>query len=240
MMVAMATDVRVILIKLADRLHNMRTLGALPKQKQLAKSRETLEIYAPLAHRRNRTRSSGSWRTSHSPPCTRASMRRSNNSSPSSARSARPTWRRRGGFLADRAEGGRDRGRRCPAAPALLPQSTYTKMTKKGWRLNEIFDLTAAMRVIVSSVKDCYGAIGVICTRSGRPLPGRFEDFVAMPKANVPGPAHGRGDRPRGQTARRSRSAAEMHKLAEFRDHPRSRHLQREGRGGRNAGAEEE
>src|SRR5690348_12383020 len=180
MMVAMATDVRVILIKLADRLHNMRTLGALPKQKQTVKSHETLEVYAPLAHRLGIH--TVKWEledlafaTLH--PRKYAEIQAMVNQ----RRNDRETFVEEAGQVLDWALVKVDinaeiRGR------AKHFYSIYVKMAKRGKEFNEIFDLTA-MRVIVDSVKDCYGAIGIIHSL-WKPMPGRFKDYVAMPKSN--------------------------------------------------------
>src|SRR4029078_9614822 len=155
MMVAMASDVRVILIKLADRLHNMRTLGALPKQKQIEKARETLEIYAPLAHRLGihaikLELEDLAFATLH--PRKYQEIKGLVNQQ----REERERYvAKAGGYLSKEL-----------AAVGITAQisgrvkhfySIYSKMTRKGREFNEIYDLTA-MRVIVDSVKDCYGA----------------------------------------------------------------------------------
>jgi GTP diphosphokinase / guanosine-3',5'-bis(diphosphate) 3'-diphosphatase len=212
MMVAMATDVRVILIKLADRLHNMRTLGALPKQKQMAKSRETLEIYAPLAHRLGIHAIKWeledlSFATLH--PRKYKEIKQL----VAQQRDEREVYVNQAGeFL----------GRELKAVGIAAEisgrakhfYSIYTKMTKKGREFNEIFDLTA-MRVIVGSVKDCYGAIGVIHSL-WKPLPGRFKDFVAMPKANMYQALHTTVIGPEGKPLEIQIRTAEMHSLAEY------------------------
>jgi GTP diphosphokinase / guanosine-3',5'-bis(diphosphate) 3'-diphosphatase len=212
MMVAMATDVRVILIKLADRLHNMRTLGALPKQKQTAKSHETLEIYAPLAHRLGIHAIKWeledlSFATLH--PRKYAEIKQL----VAQQREEREAFvTEAGSFLADELEevgiAAEISGR------AKHFYSIYTKMAKKGREFNEIFDLTA-MRVIVGSVKDCYGAIGVIHSL-WKPLPGRFKDFVAMPKANMYQALHTTVIGPEGKPLEIQIRTEEMHKLAEY------------------------
>jgi GTP diphosphokinase / guanosine-3',5'-bis(diphosphate) 3'-diphosphatase len=212
MMVAMATDVRVILIKLADRLHNMRTLGALPKQKQMAKSHETLEIYAPLAHRLGIHAIKWeledlAFATLH--PRKYAEIKQL----VAQQRDERESYVSDAGqFLSEELEQVGIEAQISGRAKHFY--SIYTKMAKKGREFNEIFDLTA-MRVIVGSVKDCYGAIGVIHSL-WKPLPGRFKDFVAMPKANMYQALHTTVIGPEGKPLEIQIRTEEMHKLAEY------------------------
>lgn len=212
MMVAMATDVRVILIKLADRLHNMRTLGALPKQKQMLKSHETLEIYAPLAHRLGIHAIKWeledlSFATLH--PRKYAEIKKL----VAQQRDERESYVSDAGeFLAEELEHVGIEAEISGRAKHFY--SIYTKMAKKGREFNEIFDLTA-MRVIVGSVKDCYGAIGVIHSL-WKPLPGRFKDFVAMPKANMYQALHTTVIGPEGKPLEIQIRTEDMHKLAEY------------------------
>ncbi len=212
MMVAMATDVRVILIKLADRLHNMRTLGALPKQKQTAKARETLEIYAPLAHRLGIHAIKWeledlAFSTLH--PRKYAEIKQL----VAQQRNEREVFVEDAGrFLSEELSQVGIEAEISGRAKHFY--SIYTKMTKKGREFNEIFDLTA-MRVIVGSVKDCYGAIGVIHSL-WKPLPGRFKDWVAMPKANMYQALHTTVIGPEGKPLEIQIRTEEMHKLAEY------------------------
>ncbi len=211
MMVAMAADVRVILIKLADRLHNMRTLGALPKQKQVAKSRETLEIYAPLAHRLGIHAIKWeledlAFQVLH--PRKYDEIKKLVNQQ----LAERERYVEEAGEFLDRelAKVGISAE---ISGRAKHFYSIYSKMTKKGREFNEIYDLTA-MRVIVGSVKDCYGAVGVVHTL-WKPLPGRFKDFIATPKLNLYQTLHD-GDRPQGQPLEIQIRTREMHELAEY------------------------
>ncbi len=186
MIVAMAQDVRVILIKLADRLHNMRTIEYLGKQKQVQKARETLEVYAPLAHRLGIHTVKWeledlSFQTLH--PRKYAEIKAmvpTGAGRPGGARSTRP-----GRSLAIELE------KVDIPAGDLRPREALLLDLRQdgedGKEFNEIYDLTA-MRVIVErdgeeGKRDCYGALGVIHSL-WKPLPGRFKDFMAMPKLN--------------------------------------------------------
>jgi GTP pyrophosphokinase len=212
MMVAMASDIRVILIKLADRLHNMRTIEAMPKQKQIDKARETLDIYAPIAHRLGIH--AIKWELEDL--AFQALHPRKYNEIKSLVSQQRD-----------------DRERYVNAAGEYLAKelievgihaeisgrakhfySIHSKMTKKGREFNEIYDLTA-MRVIVGSVKDCYGTVGVIHSL-WKPLPGRFKDFVAMPKFNMYQSLHTTVIGPEGRPLEIQIRTVAMHDLAEF------------------------
>jgi GTP pyrophosphokinase len=170
MMVAMAADVRVILIKLADRLHNMRTLGAMPKQKQLAKSRETLEIYAPLAHRLGIHAIKWeledlAFQILH--PRKYEEIKKL----VSQQRVEREQYVTEAGeFLAkELAAVGIDAQ---ISGRAKHFYSIYSKMTTKGKEFNEIYDLIG-IRVLVDRVQDCYAALCSI-HHIWRPVQGRF------------------------------------------------------------------
>src|SRR5215218_9689690 len=181
MMVAMATDIRVILIKLADRLHNMRTIGAMSKQKQIEKAKETLEIYAPIAHRLGIH--AMKWELED---LAFAALHPRKYQEIKGLVNQQREERERyvsdaGEYLARELEALGIHAEIFGRAKHFY--SIYSKMTKKGREFNEIYDLTA-MRVIVDSVKDTYGAVGVIHSL-WKPLPGRFKDFIAMPKFNM-------------------------------------------------------
>src|SRR6187401_1104536 len=217
MIVAMAQDVRVILIKLADRLHNMRTIEYLGKQKQIQKSREALEVYAPLAHRLGIH--ALKWELEDLAFQTLHPRKYAEIKTMVSERRAD-----REGHVAE-------------AADVLLRElekvdipaeisgrakhfySIYDKMAKKGREFNEIYDLTA-MRVIVErageeGTRDCYGALGLIHSL-WKPMPGRFKDYVAMPKLNGYRALHTTVVGPEGRPLEIQVRTREMHETAEF------------------------
>ena len=181
MIVAMSRDVRVIIIKLADRLHNMRTLAYLKRETQLKKATETLEIYAPLAHRLGIY--SVKWELEDLAFATLhprryeeikrlVAARRADREAFINGTAAELTRR-----LEDANIDAEVRGR------VKHFYSIYNKMVRRNKEFNEIYDL-AGLRVVVDSVRDCYGALGVIHSL-WKPIPGRFKDYVAMPKFNM-------------------------------------------------------
>jgi len=212
MMIAMATDIRVILIKLADRLHNMRTLEAMPKQKQIDKAKETLEIYAPLAHRLGIHAIKWeledlAFATLHPRKFTEIK------GLVNQQREERERYvAKAGGYLNKELEALGIRSEISGRAKHFY--SIYSKMTRKGREFNEIYDLTA-MRVIVDSVKDCYGAVGVIHSL-WKPLPGRFKDMVAMPKFNMYQALHTTVIGPEGRPLEIQIRTRDMHETAEY------------------------
>jgi guanosine-3',5'-bis(diphosphate) 3'-pyrophosphohydrolase len=212
MIVAMSSDIRVVLIKLADRLHNMRTIGAMPKQKQQEKAKETLEIFAPLAHRLGIHAIKWeledlAFATLH--PRKYKEIKLLVNQQ----REEREGYVERAGtYLSKELEAVGIEAEISGRAKHFY--SIYTKMTKKGREFNEIYDLTA-MRVLVGSVKDCYGAIGVIHSL-WKPLPGRFKDMVAMPKFNMYQALHTTVIGPEGRPLEIQIRTQEMHETAEY------------------------
>jgi GTP pyrophosphokinase len=212
MMVAMATDIRVVLIKLADRLHNMRTIQALSKQKQIDKAKETLEIYAPIAHRLGIH--AIKWELEDLAfAALHPRKYQEIKGLVSQQRDEREDYVGKAGtYLTRELEALGIQAEIAGRAKHFY--SIYSKMTKKGREFNEIYDLTA-MRVIVDSVKDCYGAVGVIHSL-WKPLPGRFKDFIAMPKFNMYQSLHTTVIGPEGRPLEIQIRTREMHDMAEF------------------------
>ena len=211
MFLAMAKDIRVIIIKLADRLHNMRTLQSLPPAKQQTIARETIEIYAPIAHRL------GIWRMKW-------------DLEDLALRYLDPEAYR---DISERVA--KKRAEREAAVTAVLdelkvqfeaiglhadisgrPKHFYSihKKMQKGRDFSTIYDLTA-VRVIVDSVKDCYGALGIVHS-IWKPLPGRFKDYIAMPKPNMYQSLHTTVVGPGGDPLEVQIRTLEMHRTSEY------------------------
>lgn len=212
MFLAMARDIRVVLIKLADRLHNMRTMKFMPAHKQESISRETLEIYAPLAHRLGihaikweledlafrYTEPDVYYDLMEQVKIKRAEREQMVNDAMEALKEALD-----------------DQGIECSIQGR--PKNFYSihkKMLRDNKQLSEIYDLLA-VRVLVDSVKDCYGALGIVHSM-WRPIPGRFKDYIAVPKSNMYQSLHttvvGSMDQPLEIQIR----TWEMHKISEY------------------------
>jgi GTP pyrophosphokinase len=217
MILAMAQDPGVILIKLADRLHNLRTIEYLGKQKQVQKAREALEVYAPLAHRLGIHTMKWqledlAFETLHPRKYTEIKAM------VNERRADREELVREAAYVLQRELDKVD----IPAeisGRAKHFYSIYDKMAKKGKEFNEIYDLTA-MRVIVErardeGTRDCYGALGLIHSL-WKPMPGRFKDYIAMPKLNGYRALHTTVIGPQGRPLEIQVRTSDMHETAEL------------------------
>ncbi|MEG0773220.1 bifunctional (p)ppGpp synthetase/guanosine-3',5'-bis(diphosphate) 3'-pyrophosphohydrolase [Clostridium sp.] len=212
MLLAMARDIRVILIKLADRLHNMRTLKYVPENKQKEKAKETLDIFAPLAHRLGISKIK--WELEDL-----------------ALRYMYPTkYYELVKLISDK------RAEREEQINHILSQlklhlnmvsikadiegrpkhfySIYKKMETKNKNIDEIFDLTA-VRILVDDIGSCYAALGIVHTMY-KPIPGRFKDYIAMPKPNMYQSLHSTVIGPYGKPFEIQIRTYDMHKTAEY------------------------
>jgi GTP pyrophosphokinase len=212
MFVAMSKDIRVIVIKLADRLHNMRTLSSLPEDRRIFKARETLEIYAPIAHRLGIN--SIKWVLEDL-----AFFHLEPNKYKQVSRMVTDTRQEREAYLSDVIDVLSHEMKSIGVDARIMGRpkhlySIYQKMMKKGKGFSEIFDLIA-VRIIVDSVKDCYTALGSV-HNLWHPMPGRFKDYIAMPKYNMYQSLHTTVIGPSGRPLEVQIRTEEMHKASEY------------------------
>jgi GTP pyrophosphokinase len=212
MVVAMSRDIRVLVIKLADRLHNMRTLRYLPREKQEQKSREVLEIFAPLAHRLGMN--TVKWELEDLAFATLFPKRYDE-----IARLVSERAPRRDVFLQDVVEdvSADLQDAKIKARVTGRPKhyySVYQKMIARNVGFDDIYDLVG-IRVLVDTVRDCYAALGTVHAR-WNPVPGRFKDYIAMPKFNLYQSLHTTVIGPEGKPVELQIRTWGMHKRAEY------------------------
>jgi GTP pyrophosphokinase len=211
MLLAMVEDIRVILVKLADRIHNMRTLGYLTPERRERIARETIEIYAPIAHRLGMGKVRGELEDlafQYLEPdayqeivASMETRRHSNQEFLDEIRQTLEAELRREGIPA-RIEGRVKR-----------PYSVFMKLKRQKITVDQVYDLMA-LRILTDSVKNCYAALGVIHNH-WRPIPGRIKDFIAIPRPNLYQSLHTSVVGPQGQTFEVQIRTEEMHRVAE-------------------------
>lgn len=212
MFLAMAKDIRVILIKLADRLHNLRTLKYMPEHKQVAKAKETLDIYAPLANRLGISKIKVEMedlalryidKEAYYEIVEKINRKRSD----------------REDYIQSIVENINNHLKEVGIKADVFGRpkhffSIYKKMVNQDKTIDQIYDLFA-VRAIVDNVKDCYGVLGIIHDLY-KPVPGRFKDYIAMPKPNMYQSLHTTLIGPEGEPFEIQIRTLEMHRTAEF------------------------
>ena len=213
MFLAMSKDIRVVIIKLADRLHNMRTLAALKPERRLFKARETMDVYAPLADRLGM--SSVKWELEDlaffwlEPEEYERIARMVQDSRAQREADTEGAIK----TLDDELKSVGLTGYQITGRPKHL-WSIYQKMTRKGREFSDIYDLIA-LRVITSTVGDCYSALGAVHAL-WHPMPGRFKDYIATPKANLYQSLHTTVIGPDGRPIEIQIRTQEMHEASEY------------------------
>jgi len=211
MLLAMVEDIRVIMVKLADRIHNMRTLGFLSPERRERIARETLEIYAPIAHRLGMGKVRGELEDlafQYLEPDAYGEILGAIESRRHSSEE----------FLAE-IRATVEAELKAENVPARIdgrikrPFSVYQKLRRQKIIVDQVYDLMA-LRIVTDSVKNCYAALGVIHNR-WRPIPGRIKDFIAIPRPNLYQSLHTSVVGPHGQTFEVQIRTEEMHRIAE-------------------------
>jgi GTP pyrophosphokinase len=211
MILAMSKDIRVILIKLADRYHNMQTLNFMSPDKQIEIARETLEIYAPLAHRLGIEWLKGELEDMSFKYLNPAEYRMI-------SEKLAKTKRERDAYINEVKELIREKFQQFNLKMEVWGRakriySIYRKMVQEELNIDDIYDLTA-FRVLVDNVKECYLALGIIHAFF-KPIPGKFTDYIALPKANMYKSLHTKVIGPHGEKIEIQIRTYEMHRLAE-------------------------
>jgi len=211
MLLAMVEDIRVIVVKLADRLHNMRTLSSLPREKQQRIAAETIELYAPIAHRLGM----GKLRAEledlgfrYQDPVAFEEVKR-----------AIETKRQANELVLEEIRSTIEKKLRTEGIPARVegrmkrPWSVYQKLYRQKITIDEVYDLLG-IRIITDSVRNCYAALGEI-HNEWHPIPGRIKDFIAIPRPNLYQSLHTSVLGPHGVTFEVQIRTEEMHRIAE-------------------------